>query len=75
VNVASRLMEVAAQNDAQLALSDALLVAADYLGDPDSTLKGPLDTPVRGRSGTVAVWFWRDETRPGRTAATAELMG
>jgi adenylate cyclase len=75
VNVASRLMEVAAQNDAQLALSDALLVAADYPGDPDSTLKGPLDTPVRGRSGTVAVWFWRDETRPGRTAATAELMG
>jgi hypothetical protein len=52
----------------------SVLRAADYLGDPDSTLKGPLDTPVRGRSGTVAVWFWRDESSPGQAAATVEMM-
>ncbi|UWU80102.1 adenylate/guanylate cyclase domain-containing protein [Bradyrhizobium huanghuaihaiense] len=73
VNVANRLMEVAAQNGAQLALSDTLLDAADYLGDPDSTLRGPLRTQVRGRSGTVTVWFWRDESKPG-AAAGAEMM-
>ncbi|WP_456618307.1 MULTISPECIES: CHASE2 domain-containing protein [unclassified Bradyrhizobium] len=74
VNVASRLMEVAAQNDARLALSDTLLDAADFLGDPDSTLKGPLRTQVRGRSGTVAVWFWRDESKPSHAAARTEMM-
>jgi adenylate cyclase len=74
VNVASRLMEVAAQNDARLALSDTLLDAADFLGDPDSTLRGPLRTQVRGRSGTVAVWFWRDERKPSHAAARTEMM-
>jgi adenylate cyclase len=67
-------MEVAAQNDARLALSDTLLDAADFLGDPDSTLKGPLRTQVRGRSGTVAVWFWRDESKPSHAAARTEMM-
>ncbi|MBB4368779.1 adenylate cyclase [Bradyrhizobium sp. cir1] len=75
VNVANRLMEVAAQNGACLALSDTLLDAADYLGAPDSTLKGPLRTQVRGRSGTVAVWFWRDESKPGAAATQAEISG
>ncbi|WP_439369051.1 CHASE2 domain-containing protein [Bradyrhizobium sp. DASA03120] len=74
VNVANRLMEVAAQNGACLALSDTLLDAADYLGDPDSTLRGPLRTQVRGRSGTVAVWFWRDESKPGAAAPGAEMI-
>lgn len=74
VNVASRLMEVAAQNDARLALSDVLLDAADFLGDPDSTLKGPLRTQVRGRSGTVAVWFWRDERKPSHAGTKAEVI-
>jgi adenylate cyclase len=72
VNVASRLMEVAARNDTRLALSDALLCAADYLGDPDSTLRGPLYTQIRGRTGTVAVWFWRDESGPRRETAVAD---
>jgi adenylate cyclase len=75
VNVASRLMEVAAQNGAQLALSDTLLDAADFLGDPDSTLRGPLRTQIRGRSGTVAVWFWRDESRSRQPAAEADVTG
>ncbi|MBR0709683.1 CHASE2 domain-containing protein [Bradyrhizobium liaoningense] len=74
VNVANRLMEVAAQNGAQLALSDTLLDAADFLGDPDSSLRGPLRTQVRGRSGTVAVWFWRDESKPGAAATGAEMI-
>ncbi|OPY93891.1 adenylate cyclase [Bradyrhizobium sacchari] len=74
VNVANRLMEVAAQNGARLALSDTLLDAADYLGDAHSSLRGPLRTQVRGRSGTVAVWFWRDESKPGETATGAEMI-
>ncbi|GAA0002928.1 hypothetical protein BRDID11002_29290 [Bradyrhizobium diazoefficiens] len=50
VNVASRLMEVAAQNDARLALTDTLLDAADFHGTPNGVLTGPLLTQVRGRS-------------------------
>lgn len=75
VNVASRLMEVAAQNDARLALSDTLLDAADFHGAPDGVLSGPLLAQVRGRSGVVTVWFWRDRDGPGQDAAKAEMIG
>ncbi len=75
VNVASRLMEVAVQNNAQLALSDTLLDAADFHGAPDGVLTGPLLAQVRGRSGVVTVWFWRDHSGPGRDAAKAEMTG
>ncbi|WGD55751.1 adenylate/guanylate cyclase domain-containing protein [Bradyrhizobium sp. CB1650] len=75
VNVASRLMEVAAQHDARLAFSDTLLDAADFLGDRDSSLRGPLRTQIRGRSGTVTVWFWRDERQPRQAAAGADVAG
>ena len=74
VNVASRLMEVAAQNDARLALTDTLLDAADFHGAPDGILSGPLLTQVRGRSGVVTVWFWRDQDRPSQAAAKAEMI-
>ena len=74
VNVASRLMEVAAQNSARLALSDTLLDAADFHGAPDGVLSGPLLTQVRGRSGVVTVWFWRDQDRPSQAAAKAEMI-
>ncbi|MBR0904243.1 CHASE2 domain-containing protein [Bradyrhizobium liaoningense] len=74
VNVASRLMEVAAQNHARLALSDTLLDAADFHGAPDGILTGPLLTQVRGRSGVVTVWFWRDRDGPGGQAATKAEM-
>jgi adenylate cyclase len=63
VNVASRLMEVAASHGAALALSDDLLRHAG----PNSTvhargfLTGPRDAPIRGRSADLAVWLWRDE--------------
>ncbi|MBR0844203.1 adenylate/guanylate cyclase domain-containing protein [Bradyrhizobium liaoningense] len=74
VNVASRLMEVAAQNEARLALTDTLLDAADFHGAPDGILTGPLLTQVRGRSGVVTVWFWRDQNRPDQAAARAEMI-
>jgi adenylate cyclase len=75
VNVASRLMEVAAQNGARLALSDTLLDAADFHGAPDGVLSGPLLARVRGRSGVVTVWFWRDRGGPDQDAAKAEMIG
>ncbi|MCJ9704724.1 CHASE2 domain-containing protein [Bradyrhizobium sp. SHOUNA76] len=75
VNVASRLMEVAVQNGARLALSDTLLDAADFHGAPDGVLSGPLLAQVRGRSGVVMVWFWRDRGGPDQDAAKAEMIG
>ncbi|WP_028137294.1 CHASE2 domain-containing protein [Bradyrhizobium japonicum] len=74
VNVASRLMEVAARNGARLALSDTLLDAADFHGAPDGVLSGPLLAQVRGRSAVVTVWFWRDQSGPGQAAARAEMI-
>jgi adenylate cyclase len=74
VNVASRLMEVAAQNCARFAMTDTLLDAADFHGAPDGILTGPLLTQVRGRSGIVTVWFWRDRDRPSQDAAKAEMI-
>lgn len=74
VNVASRLMEVAVQNDARLALSNTLLDAADFHGAPDGVLSGPLLAQVRGRSGVVTVWFWRDQDWPKQAAARAEAI-
>ncbi|WFU43987.1 adenylate/guanylate cyclase domain-containing protein [Bradyrhizobium sp. CB82] len=75
VNVANRLMEVAAQHDAQLAFSDTLLDTADFRGGPHGILTGPLQTPVRGRSGAVTVWFWHEERQPGQAAAEADVAG
>lgn len=74
VNVASRLMEVAAQNHARLALTDTLLDAADFHGASDGILSGPLLTQVRGRSGVVTVWFWRDQGGPGQATTKAEMI-
>lgn len=74
VNLASRLMEVAAQNAARLAFTDALLDAADFHGAPDGVLSGPLLTQIRGRSGVVTVWFWRDQNRPDQAAAKVEMI-
>lgn len=67
-------MEVAAQNGARFALTDALLDAADFHGAPDGVLSGPLLTQIRGRSGVVTVWFWRDQDRPSQSAARVEMI-
>jgi adenylate cyclase len=64
VNVASRLMEVAARHGAELAVSDELLRAAGsgcalYA---QGELTGPHETPIRGRSGSLAIWLWRSSS-------------
>ncbi len=61
VNVANRLMEVAAGHEVELAVSDELLHAAgrnSSLFDV-GVLTGPIETRLRGRSGSLAVWLWR----------------
>jgi adenylate cyclase len=61
VNVASRLMEVAASHGAELALSEELLNAAgrDCALFKSGTLVGPKEARVRGRSGSLTIWLWR----------------
>ena len=54
--------------------TDTLLDAAHFHGAPEGVLSGPLLTQVRGRSGVVTVWFWRDRDRPGQTATKAEMI-
>lgn len=67
VNIASRLMEVAARHGAELAISDQMLKQAG----PDCVLlhtgdiTGPRDTTIRGRKHSLQVWLWRD--RPADT--------
>ena len=63
VNVASRLMEVAARHDVRLALSDTLRVAAEGIDARLRTgsLAGPVESQIRGRSGSLTVWLWRGE--------------
>jgi adenylate cyclase len=61
VNVASRLMEVAASYGAKLALSDEFLNAAgrDCALSKSGILNGPSEVRIRGRSGSLAIWLWR----------------
>ncbi|MBZ9655559.1 CHASE2 domain-containing protein [Phyllobacterium lublinensis] len=63
VNVASRLMEVAASHGAELALSAEILHMAGEHSAPYrfGKLSGPLETQIRGRSGSIAVWLWQAE--------------
>jgi adenylate cyclase len=63
VNVASRLMEVAASHNADVALSDDLHRAAgaacSALGS--GLLEGTFPAAIRGRSGSIPIWLWRTE--------------
>ncbi|MFB2566472.1 CHASE2 domain-containing protein [Rhizobium sp. IMFF44] len=61
VNIASRLMEVAASNRAEIAISDELLLSAGRDSAPfsEGSLDGPIETGLRGRAGTLAIWLWR----------------
>jgi adenylate cyclase len=63
VNVASRLMEVAASHGAELAVSDELLHAAgrDCALFKSGSLAGPEETRIRGRSGSLTIWLWRSQ--------------
>jgi adenylate cyclase len=60
VNVASRLMEVAAGHGADIALSDDLWQAAgpDNPLHGSGTLRGPAEAEIRGRTGRLAIWLW-----------------
>jgi adenylate cyclase len=53
-------MEVAAGHGAELALSDDLLEVAghDSAVFRSGVLSGPMETQIRGRSGSLAVWLW-----------------
>ncbi|MET0971680.1 MAG: adenylate/guanylate cyclase domain-containing protein [Tardiphaga sp.] len=61
VNIASRLMEVAAHHGAEVALGDDLLRAAgaDCPMLQSGALSGPTEVPIRGRSNAVSAWLWR----------------
>jgi len=63
VNVASRLMEVAASHGAELSVSDELLHVAgrDCALFKSGCLAGPEQTPIRGRSGSLTIWLWRSQ--------------
>jgi adenylate cyclase len=59
VNVASRLMEVAASHGVELALSDELLHAAGQDLFKSGSLTGPEESRIRGRAGSLMIWLWR----------------
>jgi len=63
VNVASRLMEVAANHGVELAVSNELLRTAgrDCALFKSGVLSGPRETRIRGRSGSLTVWLWRSD--------------
>ena len=67
VNMANRLMEVAARHGVELAVSDELFSAAGRDRSPfeGGTLTGPVETRLRGRSGSLDVWLWRSS--PGNS--------
>jgi adenylate cyclase len=46
-----------------VAFSDALRSEAERSGArlKIGNLVGPVETQIRGRSGSLAVWLWRDE--------------
>jgi adenylate cyclase len=64
VNVANRLMEVAATHGAELALSDDLLRQAGPKCAlfESGVLTGPDETQIRGRSRALSVWIWRNDS-------------
>lgn len=61
VNIASRLMEVAARHRAEIAISNDLLHSAGRDSAPfmEGRLDGPIETRLRGRAGSLAIWLWR----------------
>ena len=62
VNVASRLMEVAASYSAELAVSDDLLAMAgsDCALHKEGMLTGRIEAQIRGRTGSLPIWLWRE---------------
>ena len=63
VNVASRLMEIAADRGATVAVTDALLNASGREPFAAGALFGPIETTIRGRTNSVSAWLWQDISR------------
>jgi adenylate cyclase len=63
VNVSARLLEVAAQHGAEMAVSDQFFRAAGATSalHTRGVLEGPREVSIRGRSGSQATWLWRSE--------------
>ncbi|WP_201859975.1 CHASE2 domain-containing protein [Microvirga soli] len=61
VNVASRLMEVAASHEADVAFSDDLHRAAGAACSvfESGLLEGTFAAAIRGRTGSIPIWLWR----------------
>ena len=53
-------MEVAAQNHATLAFSAELHRAAGEALPLPGSLRGPIQSPIRGRTGELTVWLWSE---------------
>ncbi|PCK77854.1 CHASE2 domain-containing protein [Rhizobium sophoriradicis] len=64
VNVGARLMEVAARNGVELALSAEVVRAAgrDSALQQAGRMEGPLETELRGRASHIDAWLWRSRT-------------
>ncbi len=76
VNVASRLMEVAARQSVALALSDDLLRRAgrECALFEFGVLTGPRETRIRGRSRALSVWLWRNDAGGPDGAAAPDAV-
>jgi adenylate cyclase len=77
VNVASRLMEVAASCGAEVAVSDQLFRAAGSACSifDSGILNGAFEASIRGRSGSLPVWVWRSHGLPHDSNARLEVKG
>ena len=55
-------MEVAAGHHAELAVSDDMLKMSgrDCALYKEGVLSGPIEAQLRGRSGSLPVWLWRE---------------
>ena len=62
VNLANRLMEVAAKHGAEVALSDELvqIISRDCEVFKSGILSGPMETQIRGRTGSLVIWLWHN---------------
>jgi adenylate cyclase len=69
VNVASRLMEIAAAHGAEVAVTEDLYLAAGEACEvfDSGKLEASRNVPIRGRSGTLAVRLWRRDRNEGAT--------
>jgi adenylate cyclase len=75
VNVAARLMEVAADHHAVLALSEQLYRAAGTACEvlEAGTLTGTREVHIRGRAAALRVWLWSDKKAASEQALSPAI--